>query len=404
MPIGTIIRLTRSQPFAAEIGCMNNLYESVYKLDVQHLWTAACKTMLLCPQNSAETHCKNLKVNINDTGPSGTTLAHQLRQLKAMKVADEDRRRVFLNDPEWFMISDDLHVTSMSTMTSLSLLHKLGIKDWSATEERTVNVELFGGNSPMQSLNTLYKSVEELSVDNYIKSEECKNMLLHPKLPSYFSCENQLLPIEEVSLYYSTFDCSSCYPTLVISTSENDAPHQCQHPNYTNRLTLKVANPKLLTGDPIHGGGFLRRPKIFMVTDDLVVTPFSPISAISLLDSLNVPISDVEERVVTVSKKEVGTNLYIDRCAFFVTFGQQRRCCSSLQYCPSLTLPSFGSNSPEGFSRLQVSLDQYLLLQLQPQSAKAREALSIMKALYDLKSSFEHCFQPISAEFLFLIA
>ncbi|KAF8397800.1 hypothetical protein HHK36_016723 [Tetracentron sinense] len=440
MPIGTIIRLTRSQPFMAEIGCMNNIYESVDKLDVQHLWTAACKTMLLCPQNSAETHCKNLKVNINDTEPiryytcsSGketvsyyTSLSMtprhclistyenmrchcgqlmsrivQLQQPNAMKVADEDCGRVFLNDPEWFMISDDLHVTPMSTMTSLSLLRKLGIKDWSASEERTVNVELlyllmslfsktpltdaiflkqvtvdqtgvnlriknqlddetdadsnvkmfkvklmvskssnmvlyaeagvdfvdlllsfltfplgsivelFGGNSPMQSLNTLYKSVEELSVDNYIKSDKCKNMLLHPKLPSYFSCENQLLPIEEVNLYYSTFDCSLCYPTMKISTSENDAPRQCQHHNYTNRLTLKVANPKLLTGNSELGGGFLRRPKIFMVTDDLVVTPFSPISAISLLDSLNVPISDVEERLVTVSKKEALTLLKV---------------------------------------------------------------------------------------------
>ncbi|KAF8394965.1 hypothetical protein HHK36_018904 [Tetracentron sinense] len=108
-------------------------------------------------------------------------------------------------------------------------------------------VELFGGNSPMQSLNTLYKSVEELSVENYIKSEECKNTLLHPMLPSYFSCENQLLPIDEVvNLYYYTFNCTECY-------------------------TMS--------------------------------------SAISLLDSLSVPISDVEERVVTVSKKEALTLL-----------------------------------------------------------------------------------------------
>ncbi|KAF8394964.1 hypothetical protein HHK36_018903 [Tetracentron sinense] len=432
MPIGTIIRLTRSQPFAAEIGCMNNLYESVDKLDVQYLWTAACKTMLLCPRNSAEAHCRNLKVNIDDTEPiqyytcKTTTSGHhkyysistyenvqchcgqlmsrsiQLRKSDAIKVADVDNRRVFLKDRVRLMISDGMRVTSMSTMTSLSLLGKLGIKDYSATEERTVNVELlyllmslfsktstsltdaillkqitvdqmdfdmrntaqledesegdsnvkffkvklmvskssnkvlyaeagedfvdlvlsfltlplgsivelFGGKSPMQSLNNLYKSVEELSVDNYMKSDECKNLLLHPKLPSYFGCENQLLPIQEViNLYYYTFYCQSCYPICETSTSENDAPSLCRH--NTKRLPLEVINPKLLTGDFVDGGGFLKGPEIFMVTDDLIVTPFSPISAISLLDSLKVPISDVEERVVTVSKKKALTLLRV---------------------------------------------------------------------------------------------
>ncbi|KAF8404475.1 hypothetical protein HHK36_009360 [Tetracentron sinense] len=395
MPIGTIVRLTSCKLSASEIGCMNNLYKSVDKLDVQHLWTAACKTMLLCPRNSAENHCRNLKVNIDDTKPiqyytcSSASSSHptndpistyenvrcpwccgkmmttsvQLRKPNATKVAEEDNKRVFLKDSMRFMMRDGLQLLdllmslfSKTPLTDAILLKKVTVDQIAFDSRNTTQlidardadcnvkvfklklvvsksnkkvlyaearedfvdlvlsfltfplgsiVELFGGNSPLQSLNTLYKSVEELS-ENYIKSKEIKDLLLHPKLPSYFGCENQLLPIQEVvKMYYYTFNCTSCYPILEISTSENEASRQCQH--HKKRLTFKVVNPKLPTGDSIDGGGFVKSTEIFMVTDDLVVTPFSLISAISLLSSLKVAISDVEERVVNVSKKEFQT-------------------------------------------------------------------------------------------------
>lgn len=46
-----------------------------------------------------------------------------------------------------------------------------------------------------------------------------------------------------------------------------------------------------------------------MVTDDLVVTPTSSFNAISHLKSLNVPLSDVEEKVVRIDVNEVIHNL-----------------------------------------------------------------------------------------------
>ncbi|KAF8394968.1 hypothetical protein HHK36_018907 [Tetracentron sinense] len=383
LPIGTIIRLTRSQSFIFGTGCMNNLYESVDKLDVKHLCTPVCKTMLLSPRSSAETPSRNLKVNIDDMDPiqyyicssrcnqeysykksSYKNVRCQCGEMmqKGLSIKSSNpangEQGVFVKETTSFMISDDLHVTLMSTMTSLSLLSKLGIKARSSIEERTVNivvlhllmsllssetpltnlvflervivdqiqfdprnmtqpiderdaeidkkklrvklmvsksnnkvlyaeagedfgdlilsfltfplgaiVDLLGGNSPWQCVNKLYKSVEHLSVGNYIKSDECKNMLIRPKLAPYFSCDNQLLGIEEVYL-----------------------------PHYSEFL-----NPKLLNARINRGGGFLKGPKMFMITDDLVVTPLSSISAIY---SFNVPLSDVEERVVTVGKKE----------------------------------------------------------------------------------------------------
>ncbi|KAA8543791.1 hypothetical protein F0562_022032 [Nyssa sinensis] len=68
-PLGTVIKLTRNQPPTGEIGCMNNLYSSIENLDVQCLCTDACKTMLLHPQNEAETQCRSLKLRIDDGEP-----------------------------------------------------------------------------------------------------------------------------------------------------------------------------------------------------------------------------------------------------------------------------------------------------------------------------------------------
>ncbi|XXG88865.1 hypothetical protein AAC387_Pa12g1015 [Persea americana] len=67
MPIGTIIRLTDKE---SKIGGMSTLYESVGRLDVSLLQTEACRKMLLHPKNASEEHCKNLKVNIDDTEPT----------------------------------------------------------------------------------------------------------------------------------------------------------------------------------------------------------------------------------------------------------------------------------------------------------------------------------------------
>lgn len=69
MPMGTIIRRTRNLLQEVDIGCMNNLYESVENFDVQHLRAEPCKTMLLCPRSEAESHYRSLKLKIDDVEP-----------------------------------------------------------------------------------------------------------------------------------------------------------------------------------------------------------------------------------------------------------------------------------------------------------------------------------------------
>lgn len=68
-PIGTIIRLTKNnnQPMPMTSTCINNVYKSVENIDVNHLYTENCKSMLLNPRNPCIEDCFKLKVKIDDS-------------------------------------------------------------------------------------------------------------------------------------------------------------------------------------------------------------------------------------------------------------------------------------------------------------------------------------------------
>ncbi|XVF19942.1 hypothetical protein REPUB_Repub11eG0155000 [Reevesia pubescens] len=66
LPMGTIIKLTCNQSPRASVGCMNNLYESVRKLELRRLQTETCRIMLLCPRRAAAAQCENLKLKLDN--------------------------------------------------------------------------------------------------------------------------------------------------------------------------------------------------------------------------------------------------------------------------------------------------------------------------------------------------
>ncbi|KAF9603537.1 hypothetical protein IFM89_037018, partial [Coptis chinensis] len=55
------------------------------------------------------------------------------------------------------------------------------------------------------------------------------------------------------------------------------------------------------------GNGFRKKSRMFMVTDELIVEPLSPISSVSFVNKLGVPLSELEERIVSVGEKEAKT-------------------------------------------------------------------------------------------------
>ncbi|RWR83872.1 hypothetical protein CKAN_01264800 [Cinnamomum micranthum f. kanehirae] len=137
-------------------------------------------------------------------------------------------------------------------------------------------VKCLGGRTSMGCLDNLYKSVEDLN----FKYEEDKAMLLDPKLPPYFGTKNQLLKIEE------QVPCPMAFSRVMRS------------------IRLSTMNQKFPDAVTELGGSFVAGPALFMVTDELVVKPLSPMLGVSFLSNFNIPASDIEEQIVWMGEKE----------------------------------------------------------------------------------------------------
>ncbi|XVF46639.1 hypothetical protein PTKIN_Ptkin03bG0043900 [Pterospermum kingtungense] len=425
MPLGTIVRLTRNQQAAARVGCMNNLYESVENLDMKHLRTKACKTMLLYPRNGAQDQCKKLGLQIDDNRhrmhficenadcdymllshyPTATCdCGSVLKRLIPLEVKypsmapDALDRSVFVKGPKRLIVSDELQVMPLSTEASFTLFSQLGIIDTSSIEGRTINMGMdealnllnrllvskqplsevllgknpnselskedfeqvsftkhrvetastsnqdgkiyvklmisksknrvcyaeagedfvdllfsfltvplgyiakeMQGDTPKGSINHLYDSIKDLDARQYLKTKKNTKMLVSPKLAPGFGYEGQPLGIKEYKQqpHYCYWDDDAGY-RLVISDSPLDM---------IDRDVLTVKDPKSATGR-----GFVMGPEVFTITDDLIITPFSVVAGLSGVRKLQVPFSDIEERIVFVGKEEALRLLLASYC------------------------------------------------------------------------------------------
>jgi hypothetical protein len=133
-------------------------------------------------------------------------------------------------------------------------------------------LQMLEGFSSISCMDSLYRSIKELSPERCLMSPELKADLAQPKFFSIFQLRSKMFPIE----------------TCII----------CD--NNINNQPFEFIDPK----SPV-SGGYTRGPLAIMVTDDLVVTPMSSIDGISYLERMKVPLKDVEETVVSIGLKEV---------------------------------------------------------------------------------------------------
>ncbi|KAK7373847.1 hypothetical protein VNO80_07267 [Phaseolus coccineus] len=161
-------------------------------------------------------------------------------------------------------------------------------------------LHMLEGNSSLGCIDELHKSISELSPDRCLRSQRLKEELANPKCALQFAFSGQILPIVEVSLpvYYCHTFTDGKINNLVVSTSTRPIYY-----GYDRSIQLKILDRKSSIVDLRIGKGFAKGPSTFMVTDDLVVSPMSAISAVSYLRS-QVPLSDLEERVISVGVKE----------------------------------------------------------------------------------------------------
>jgi hypothetical protein len=164
------------------------------------------------------------------------------------------------------------------------------------------------GFSSVCCIDNLYKSMTELSSERYLISQRIKDKLSKPQCFPQFKLNKQILPIGASSLpdyFLLSSGYAYAYSTDVIKTML----YSKNHNGRGRRVILldeyyvpyKLVDPK----SPTEKSTFARGPLMYMVTNNLCVSPMSSISTMSYLKRSKVPLSDLEERVIKIGVKEV---------------------------------------------------------------------------------------------------
>ena len=117
-------------------------------------------------------------------------------------------------------------------------------------------LHMLEGFSSISCIDRLYRSMNELSSYRYLSSQELKEKLASPLCAPQFNLSNQILPIGVES-----FPCSYSY----------------------DGRSFNIVHPKSSTGESSSLPRFVKGPIMYMVTDELVVTPMSSIYVVSYL-------------------------------------------------------------------------------------------------------------------------
>ncbi|KAD4179862.1 hypothetical protein E3N88_28453 [Mikania micrantha] len=155
--------------------------------------------------------------------------------------------------------------------------------------------KLMNGSSSFESLNNLYSSISSMAAGGYIKSQDLMKMLLLPQLVHRYLSDKQIFPLsafrDPYNYCHSYLECGifSAYMTRSSQTKGHEKEMFCSCYLKDSRVDER----------------YLKATAKFMVTDDLVITPLSILSSITMLSKLNVPLNDVEVHKVNIGIKEI---------------------------------------------------------------------------------------------------
>ncbi|CAA0808586.1 Protein of unknown function (DUF674 [Striga hermonthica] len=152
-------------------------------------------------------------------------------------------------------------------------------------------LSLLGTNTGATSLDNFYTSVENINGDEYLKTKDTKAKLRDTRLPIGYMSPNQLLPLTEGGYRELHYSRPSEY-------------YRCN--GYLSPSTITYRRSRLLRyKSPKGNGNYVKGPTMYMVTDDLTVTPLCVTSSLSILDRLGIPLSDVRELELNIGLEEV---------------------------------------------------------------------------------------------------
>ncbi|KAD4178049.1 hypothetical protein E3N88_26640 [Mikania micrantha] len=134
--------------------------------------------------------------------------------------------------------------------------------------------ELMNGSSSFESLNNLYSSISSMATGEYIKSFDLKNMLLHPELMHTKLSEKQIFPLS----VFRDSNYNYCHTYLECGIFSAYMTHSSRLKGHEKEMLCSC-----YLKDSRVDGRYLKESAKFMVTDDLVITPLSLLSSITML-------------------------------------------------------------------------------------------------------------------------
>ncbi|ONK78635.1 uncharacterized protein A4U43_C02F20870 [Asparagus officinalis] len=159
-------------------------------------------------------------------------------------------------------------------------------------------ISLKNEQSVMGSVDNLYWSAENFGVENF-KSEECKNILVSPKLGPFCGYNDSMLKLDESSPHeFSMRGCFSCY---MKNNNTECAASKCAHG--VERATLRELNPKSPVGGTETRGGYAKGK--FLVTADLRVSPLSTASTTQIIKNLAISVCNLVPKRVVLGLGEI---------------------------------------------------------------------------------------------------
>ncbi|KAL3635461.1 hypothetical protein CASFOL_020008 [Castilleja foliolosa] len=127
---------------------------------------------------------------------------------------------------------------------------------------------LLGGSTGFKNIDNLYRSLGNITDDKYLNTQDTKTMLLEPEIPNGYVSKDQILPLIEETLNY-----------------------------FMEGALVSFKSPK-------GPENYVKGQKMYMVTDDLTVSPLCMASSISIFNQLKVPLYDVKELKLDIGPKE----------------------------------------------------------------------------------------------------
>ncbi|CAL0302649.1 unnamed protein product [Lupinus luteus] len=167
-------------------------------------------------------------------------------------------------------------------------------------------LRMLEGNSSMGSADALYKSVVDLNEDLF-HSKEVKAKLVDLGVAPQFNLSNQLLPIYEFKApeYYCVSDIYyQNHPNDIYLSSEDlkSLNNYCKTQYFRHVNAVDMVDP---ISESESSKGFVKGPILYAATNDLVVSPISSFSLLSLSNNLHTSLGEIDVKEVSIGLKEV---------------------------------------------------------------------------------------------------